>query len=101
MGDQEADIGRMRDCARDLRRIREALGDQANPAQGYGVAEIGSQLILQRFDDFESNWRIRREQLMGELDALQRIIAGAAQSYEELDRALVDALRRSDEGNSS
>ncbi|MEU9735727.1 hypothetical protein [Streptomyces sp. NPDC048002] len=96
MGDQEADIARIKECARALQRIRDTFADRANPAEGYGVDEIGSQRILDAFDEFGGNWKIHRRKLGEELEKLRTITATAAESYETLDHELAEALRRSD-----
>jgi hypothetical protein len=97
MGDQEADIDRLRESARALKRIRGTFAERANPAEGYGVGEIGSEKILDAFEKFGSNWKIHRRQLTDELEKLHGITKGAADSYDEIDHALAEALRRADE----
>ncbi|MBQ1094965.1 hypothetical protein KBY55_02335 [Streptomyces sp. b94] len=97
MGDQEADIDRIRESARALKRIRGTFAERANPAEGYGVGEIGSEKILDAFEEFGSNWKIHRRQLTDELEKLHGITKGAADSYDKIDHALAEALRRADE----
>ncbi|MFJ5914235.1 hypothetical protein ACIQFW_00345 [Streptomyces ardesiacus] len=97
MGDQEADTARIRESARALKRIRGTFAERANPADGYGVDEIGSQKILEAFDKFGSNWKIHRRQLTDELEKLYGIVKAAADSYDKVDHELAEALRRSDE----
>ncbi|PWI11223.1 hypothetical protein DIZ27_07490 [Streptomyces sp. NWU339] len=97
MGDQEADIERIKESARALKRIRDTFAERANPADGYAVDDLGSQKILDAFDKFSSNWKIRRRQLTEELERLHGITKGAAESYETLDHELAEALRRTDE----
>ncbi|MFI1957877.1 hypothetical protein ACH46L_16730 [Streptomyces althioticus] len=97
MGDQEADIARIKETARSLGRIRDTFAERANPAEGYGVDDLGSEKILDAFDTFADNWKIHRRQLTEELEKLHGITKTAAQSYEELDHELAEALRRTDE----
>ncbi|MCP9991342.1 MULTISPECIES: hypothetical protein [Streptomyces] len=97
MGDQEADIARIKETARSLGRIRDTFAERANPAEGYGVDDLGSEKILDAFDTFADNWKIHRRQLTEELEKLHGITKSAAQSYEELDHELAEALRRTDE----
>ncbi|MEU1081437.1 hypothetical protein ABZ368_14520 [Streptomyces sp. NPDC005908] len=97
MGDQEADIARIKETARALGRIRDTFAERANPAEGYGVDDLGSERILNAFDTFAGNWKIHRRQLTEELEKLHGITKTAAQSYEELDHELAEALRRTDE----
>ncbi|MFC7809473.1 hypothetical protein [Streptomyces olivaceus] len=101
MGDQEADIDRIRESARALNRIKGTFAERANPADGYGVAEIGSQKILDAFDKFGSNWKIHRRQLTDELEKLHGITKAAADSYDKIDHELAEALRRADEEGKS
>ncbi|WP_282703308.1 hypothetical protein [Streptomyces sp. CC219B] len=96
MGDQEADIARIKECARALKRIKDTFAERANPAEGYGVEDIGSQKILDAFDEFGSNWKIHRKKLTEELEKLHTITKTAADSYETLDHELAEALRRAD-----
>ena len=96
MGDQEADIARIKETARSLGRIRDTFAERANPAEGYGVDDLGSDKILDAFDTFADNWKIHRRQLTEELEKLHGITKSAAQSYEELDHELAEALRRTD-----
>lgn len=97
MGDQEADIARIKETARSLGRIRDTFAERANPAERYGVDDLGSEKILDAFDTFADNWKIHRRQLTEELEKLHGITKTAAQSYEELDHELAEALRRTDE----
>ncbi|MFF5344672.1 hypothetical protein ACFY4H_28890 [Streptomyces althioticus] len=97
MGDQEADIARIKETARSLGRIRDTFAERGNPAEGYGVDDLGSEKILDAFDTFADNWKIHRRQLTEELEKLHGITKTAAQSYEELDHELAEALRRTDE----
>ncbi|KIX79734.1 hypothetical protein SF12_02885 [Streptomyces sp. MBRL 601] len=96
MGDQEADIGRIKESARALKRVHDTFEKRSNPAKGYGMSEMGSQKLLDAFDEFDSNWKIRRRKLMEELDKLHKITKTAADSYEELDSELARALREAD-----
>ncbi|CAL9459232.1 hypothetical protein [Streptomyces werraensis] len=97
MGDQEADIARIKETARSLGRIRDTFAERANPAEGYGVDDLGSDKILDAFDTFADNWKIHRRQLTEELEKLHGITKSAAQSYEGLDHELAEALRRTDQ----
>lgn len=98
MSDQQADIGRIKECSRALKRIRDTFSERANPAEGYGVGEIGSQKILDAFDKFGSNWKIHRKKLTEELEKLHGITKTAAESYEKIDHELAEALRDTERG---
>ncbi|MEU6120665.1 hypothetical protein [Streptomyces sp. NPDC047123] len=96
MGDQEADIERIRECARSLKRIHDTFQKRSNPADGYGTGELGSQLLLDTFDTFGGNWKIHRKKLTEELRSLHGMTKAAADAYEKIDHELAEALRRSD-----
>ncbi|WUO35015.1 hypothetical protein OHT21_27470 [Streptomyces sp. NBC_00286] len=91
---------RIRECARALKRVHDTFEKRGNPAEGYGVAEIGAQKLLDAFEEFDSNWKIRRRKLTEELKTLHEITKAAADSYEQLDHELAEALRREDKQGS-
>lgn len=96
MSDQQADIDRIKECSRALKRIRDTFADRGNPAESLGVNEIGSQKILDAFDEFGSNWKIHRKRLTEELEKLHGITKTAAESYEQIDHELAEVLRAED-----
>ncbi|MBC9731534.1 hypothetical protein [Streptomyces sp. TRM68367] len=79
MSDQQADVDRIKECSRALKRIRDTFAERGNPADGYGVGEIGSQKILDVFEKFGSNWKIHRQRLTEELEKLHGITTTAAE----------------------
>lgn len=96
MGDQEADIQRIRDCSRSLKRIHDTFDKRANPADGYGTSELGSQTLIDTFSDFGDNWKIHREQLASALKKLSKLTDTAADTYDKTDHDLAAALRDTD-----
>ncbi|WP_103504806.1 MULTISPECIES: hypothetical protein [Streptomyces] len=97
MGDGlNADIARIQECADSFHRIHREFSEAANPMDGQDRATIGSSELLDTFETFESNWKIRRGELTDALEKLGGITEMAAQSYSEVNRALVDALREND-----
>lgn len=46
MSDIKADLARLRECSDALGRIHRTFSNHANPADGYGTAEIGSKLLV-------------------------------------------------------
>ncbi|MFF6875349.1 hypothetical protein ACFY9S_08515 [Streptomyces sp. NPDC012474] len=96
MSDQQADIDRIKECSRALKRIRDTFADRGNPAESFSVDEIGSQKILDAFDEFGSNWKIHRKRLTEELEKLHGITKAAADSYEQIDHDLAEVLRAED-----
>jgi hypothetical protein len=93
LSDQQADLDRIKECSRALKRIRDTFAERGNPAEGYGVGEIGSEKILGAFEEFGSNWKIHRKKLTEELEKLHGITKAAAESYEKIDHELAEALR--------
>ncbi|MEV6792669.1 hypothetical protein AB0M87_11820 [Streptomyces sp. NPDC051320] len=100
MSDQVADIERIKECARSLKRIHDTFEKRSDPSQGYGVGELGSQQLLDAFDDFGSNWKIHRKKLTEELQTLYGTTKTAAESYEKIDHELAEALRDQDKKSS-
>ncbi|MFJ1650440.1 hypothetical protein ACIOC2_03300 [Streptomyces sp. NPDC088337] len=96
MSDQQADIDRIKECSRALKRIHDTFAERGNPAEGFGITEVGSQRILDAFSKFDGNWKIHRRKLAEELESLHAITKTAAESYEKIDHELAEALRNSD-----
>lgn len=97
--DIEADTGRIAEFASSLDGIHKEFANGSNPADDYTVADIGSQLLVDAFDEFSDNWKIHRERLSDELKKLATIAAEAAKSYQEIDTSLANALRGEDAKN--
>ncbi|WBB58624.1 hypothetical protein O7599_23730 [Streptomyces sp. WMMC500] len=100
VSDIKADLERIRECSRALGRIHRTFSHHANPADGYGTGEIGSQQLVDTFSDFGSNWKIHRGKLTEELEKLGKITAAAAESYDKVDTDLANALRKEDDSHS-
>lgn len=96
MSDQTADMERIRSCSDSLKRIHDTFSKKANPAEGYDKSELGSQTLLDAFADFGSNWKIHRKELTGELKKLHKLTATVADTYEQIDHKLAEALRETD-----
>jgi hypothetical protein len=96
MSDLEADTRRIRDCSRTLQRIYDQFTGHANPAEGYSEAELGDSRITGAFHDFGANWKIHRNHLAEQIRTLGTITEDAADTYEGIDQALADALRKQD-----
>ncbi|MCE7080594.1 hypothetical protein [Streptomyces sp. ST2-7A] len=92
-----ADLDRIRECSEALTGIHEAFSNAANPLDGADRTTVGSQELVDVFDEFEDNWRLGREKLLAELEKLAGITEFAAESYEAVDRELAAALRANDE----
>ena len=96
MSDLEADTRRIRDCSRTLQRIYDQFTGHANPADGYSAAELGDSRITDAFHDFGANWKIHRKDLAEQIRTLGIITEDAADTYDGIDQALADALRKQD-----
>lgn len=96
MSDLKADTRRLRDCSRALQRIYDEFTNRADPARDYTLAELGSPLVSGAFDDFGSNWKVHRKDLAEQLKTLGTITQDAADTYDGVDHALAEALRRAD-----
>lgn len=96
MSDLTADTNRIRDCSRELQRIYDEFTAHSDPADGYSLAELGDSRIVGAFHSFGSNWKIHREHLAGQIRTLGVATEDAADTYDGVDKALADALRRED-----
>ncbi len=96
MSDLKADTQRIRECSDMLQRIYSEFTSRANPADGYSDSELGSPLISGAFDDFAGNWKIHRQQLADKIETLGTITQDAADTYDSVDSALAEALRKYD-----
>lgn len=96
MSDQTADIGRIKQSSKSLASIHREFTRNANPAEGLGVATLGDQGLVDVFDDFGDNWRVHRERLSDELKELSVLLSTVAKTYDDVDHALAEALRRTD-----
>jgi hypothetical protein len=88
----KANIGRIQASADSFHRIHQEFSDSADPMAGCGVDVVGSQRLLDTFDTFESNWRIRRQELVDAMEKLGGITEMAAQAYSDINSGLIDAL---------
>ena len=64
----------------------DSLGDSC-------VDDFGDGDLSDTFKDFASNWKISREKLTGEVDALATIAKESAKAYESIDHQLAEAIR--------
>ncbi|QKW08465.1 hypothetical protein HUT18_20935 [Streptomyces sp. NA04227] len=87
-----ADLDMIRDCSDALRRLHDEFKEHGNPADGYSE-ELGSDKLRDIFDDFSGTWKKTRKKLMKDIDKLAKFTKGAADTYDEVDKKLADALR--------
>jgi hypothetical protein len=92
----KANISRIQESADSFNRIHQEFSHSADPMGGCDVDVVGSQELLDTFDTFEDNWKIRRQELIDALAKLGGITELAAQCYSDVNRGLIDALEGSD-----
>lgn len=95
-GDLVASTTRIAQCAQALTRIHDEFAHRGNPADGYGRTELGSDLLVDVFRDFGSNWKIHRGKLTEELERLATITGEAAKTFDRIDVDLAHALTTTD-----
>ncbi|MGI5471766.1 hypothetical protein [Streptomyces sp. CA-132043] len=96
MSDLTADLDRIREFSKSLKRIHGEFTREANPAGDYGMSDLGSHVVLDAFDEFGSNWKIHREDLAERLKTLYGVTKRAANAFDEIDHKLAEALRDND-----
>ncbi|AJE83088.1 hypothetical protein SLNWT_2712 [Streptomyces albus] len=87
-----ADLDMIRDCSDSLSRIHNEFKENGNPADGYGE-ELGHDKLRDVFDDFSGTWKKTRKKLMKDIDKLAKYTKKAAETYDEIDHKLAEALR--------
>ncbi|WP_328342189.1 hypothetical protein [Streptomyces violaceus] len=93
MGDRiRADLDTIKDCSDSLFVIHREFKDNANPAEGYSD-DLGSGELRDVFDEFSDTWKKTRKKLMKDIENLAKYTKTAADSYDEVDRKLAQALR--------
>ena len=91
-----ANITRIQESADSFHTIHREFSESADPLAGCGIETVGSQSLLDTFDTFESNWRIRRQELVDALAKLGGITETAAQAYSDVNDGLIHALENFD-----
>jgi hypothetical protein len=87
----KVDIPLMRQTGQHLGEISATL-KRAKADSGGVVAAMAQPDLARAMKDFESNWRIHRDQLIEQIDGHQQVVVGAANSYHELDSGQAHAL---------
>ncbi|HEY5834534.1 hypothetical protein [Streptomyces sp.] len=98
-GDLVASTTRIAQCAQALTRIHDEFAHHGNPADGYGRTELGSDLLVDMFHDFGSNWTVHRRKLTDELERLAKITDEAAKTFDRIDMDLAQALTATDKAD--
>ncbi|MFJ4920136.1 hypothetical protein [Streptomyces sp. NPDC088725] len=88
----QADLDMIRDCSDSLKAIHREFQEHGNPADGYGD-DLGNEKLRDVFDDFSGTWKKTRKKLMKDIENLAKFTATAADTYDDVDRKLAEALR--------
>jgi len=96
VSDIKADIQRIRECSDELGVIYGDFTNRANPADGYTTEDLGSNDLVNAFEEFASNWKIHRRELADKIATLGKITEDAANTYQAVDADLASALRAND-----
>lgn len=95
MGDKiQADLDMIRDCSDSLTGINREFQEHGNPADGYGD-DLGHEKLRDVFDDFSDTWKKTRKKLMKDIENLAKYTKTAADTYDDVDHKLAEALRGS------
>ncbi|MFJ2608873.1 type VII secretion target [Streptomyces sp. NPDC091279] len=76
-----------------LKGLRKALADTT-------VTGLGTDDLDSACEDFQDDWKYGAEEIGKQTEDLAKIIGESKKSYEEVDRALEEALKKSTHGNS-
>ncbi|AWZ08751.1 MULTISPECIES: hypothetical protein [unclassified Streptomyces] len=87
-----ADLEMIRECSDSLFAIHRQFKDNSNPADAYDDA-LGSKKLREVFDDFSDTWKKTRKKLMEDIQHLAEFTKTAADTYDEVDSKLAEALR--------
>ncbi|WP_405870286.1 hypothetical protein [Streptomyces sp. NBC_00005] len=75
-----------------LKGLRKALSDAT-------VTGLGTDDLDSACEDFQDDWKYGTEEIGKQTEDLAKIIGESKKSYEEVDKALEEALRKSKHGN--
>lgn len=86
------DLDAIREMGTGLSGVKKAFDGLGKLSEKY-KDDFGSSDLADKFGDFAENWKISREKLAGEIDALAQIAKAAAKAYEDIDHQLAEAIR--------
>jgi hypothetical protein len=87
-----ADLEMIRDCSDSLFRIHREFKEHGNPAEEYSD-ELGSKDLRDVFGEFSDTWKKTRKKLMKDIENLAKFTKTAADTYDDVDHKLAEALR--------
>jgi hypothetical protein len=83
----------------DLHTVGKGLRTVATEFEGldklmdaYDQKTVGHRLLHERLQDFSDGWDDNRKKMVEEIQGLGEVAKTAAESYDEIDKQLVDAL---------
>ncbi|MEU6549641.1 hypothetical protein ABZ915_05005 [Streptomyces sp. NPDC046915] len=74
-----------------LKGLRKALGDAT-------VTDLGTDDLDSACEDFQEDWKYGTEQIGEQTENLAKIIGQSKDSYQEVDKALEEALKKGKHG---
>ncbi|WP_405733108.1 hypothetical protein OG885_19405 [Streptomyces sp. NBC_00028] len=93
MGDRtRADLDMIRDCSDNLFSIHREFKEHGNPADEY-MDDLGSNTLRDVFEEFSDTWKKTRKKLMKDIENLAKYTKTAADTYDDIDHKLAQALR--------
>lgn len=92
--DLSIDMGTLSQLAGDLTTIVSEL-ENADDNAGDAAEATGHDELRQRVDDFADKWRIKREEMLGDVKTLSDILNQIVDTFTEVDTELGRALEDS------
>ncbi|MGW0913934.1 hypothetical protein ACWD1Z_19615 [Streptomyces sp. NPDC002784] len=83
----------LKDSSSSLKGLRKALSDAT-------VTGLGTDDLDSACEDFQGDWKYGTEEIGKQTEDLAKIIGQSKQSYEEVDKALEEALKKARDGKS-
>ncbi|MFF3345468.1 hypothetical protein [Streptomyces sp. NPDC002779] len=83
----------LKDSSSSLKGLRKALSDAT-------VTGLGTDDLDSACEDFQGDWKYGTEEIGKQTEDLAKIIGQSKQIYEEVDKALEEALKKARDGKS-
>ena len=93
MPDLQVDIGELRNRSKSL-RATAAMLDGVKTQAGEIAAVAGHDRLAGKVNEFGNNWDVNRGRFRNHLEALAKTFDAIADTFEDLDGKLAEALRR-------
>lgn len=94
--DLTIDMATLKTLAADLSSIVDELENADDNAQGAATA-TGHDELRDRVNDFADKWKIKREEMLGDVKKLSQILTQIVSTFTEVDAELAKALEDSAE----